>query len=57
MFGGKEYPRRVVGADDVVSRRVHDQQRLVQVFHLRHQIMLGDIVEELALDAKRTACE
>ena len=32
---------------------MHHQQRLVQLCDLRHQIVLGDIVEEFALDMER----
>ena len=49
--------RRILDADGVVGRRMHHQQRLVQVCHLRHQIMLGDVVKEFALDVERPAGE
>ncbi len=36
---------------------MHHQQRLVQGGNLRHQALLGDIIDELALDAERPAGE
>jgi len=57
MFGRDENPRRIVDADGVVGRRVHDQQRLVQLGDVRHQIVLGDVVEKFALDVERPARE
>ncbi len=41
----------------VVGGRMHDQQRLVQPGDLGDQIVLGDIVEEFALDAEWPAGE
>ena len=57
MLGRDEDMRGIVDADGVVGRRMHDQQRLVQLCHLRHQAVLGDVVEEFALDVKRPAGE
>ena len=57
MLGGDEDLGGVVDADGVVGRRMHDQQRLVQVGDLRHQLVLGDVVEEFALDVERPAGE
>ena len=57
MLGGDEDARGVVDADGVVGRRMHDQQRLVQVGHMRHQAVLGDVVEEFARDVERPAGE
>ncbi len=48
---------RIIDADGVVVWRVHDQQRLVKLGHLRHQIVFGDVVEEFAADIKRPARE
>jgi hypothetical protein len=53
MLGGEENIRGIVDPDRVVGRRMHDQQRLVQLSNLRHQALLGDVVEELALDVER----
>ena len=55
MLCGDEDMGGVVDADGVVGRRVHDQQRLVQFGHLRRQVVLGDVVEEFALDVERAA--
>ena len=57
MLGRDEYLRRILDADGVVGRRVHHQQRLVQLLDMRHQAMLGDIVEEFALYAERPSRE
>ncbi len=48
MLGGEEDIGGVVDADGVVGRRVHDQQRLVQLCDMRHQAVMGDVVEEFA---------
>ena len=53
MLGRDENIGGVVDPDGVVGRRMHDQQRLVQLGDMRHQIMLGDVVEEFALDMER----
>ena len=55
--GGDEDLGGVFDADGVVGRRMHDQQCLVQCFDPRHQLLLGDIIEEFALDAERPAGE
>ena len=57
MLGRDKNARRVVDADGIVGRRMHDQQRLVQFGDMLHQAMLGDVVEEFALDAERPAGE
>ena len=57
MLGGDEDIGGVVDPDGVVGRRMHDQQRLVQFGDMRHQAMLGDVVEEFALDVKRPSGE
>ena len=36
---------------------MHDQQRLVQFGDMRHQAVLGDVVEEFALDLERPSGE
>ena len=57
MLGRDEDAGGIVDADGVVGRRMHDQQRLMQRAHLRHQVVLGDVVEKFALDVKWTAGE
>ncbi|MGY4310008.1 hypothetical protein ACVIJ6_007251 [Bradyrhizobium sp. USDA 4369] len=57
MLGGDEDVGCVVDPDRVVDRRVHHQQRLVQMLDLVEQALLGDVVEERAADAERTAGE
>ena len=57
MLGRDEDVGRVVNADGIVGRRMHDEQRLMQVGDMRHQAVLGDVVEELALDAEWAAGE
>ena len=53
MLGRDENVRGIVDPDRVVGRRMHDQQRLVQLCDVRHQAVFGDVVEEFALDVKR----
>ena len=55
VLGRDKDTGRIVDADGIVGRRVHDQQRLVQLRHMIHQIVLGDVVEKLASDMKRPA--
>ena len=57
LLVGDEDVRRVIDADSVVGRRMHDQQRLVQLGDMRHQRLLGDVVEEFALDVEGPACK
>ena len=57
MFGSDEDAGRILDADGVVCRRVHDQQRLMQVGDVRHQAVFGDVVEEFAADLEWPARE
>src|SRR5262249_41220164 len=43
---------RIVDADDLVGRRVEDQQCLAQVGNAIEELMLGEVVDEIAADAK-----
>ena len=49
MFGRHENAGGIVDPDGIVGRRMHDQQRLVQFGDMRHQAVLGDVVEEFTL--------
>ena len=57
MLGGEKDIGGVVDPDGVVGRRMHHQQRLVQFGDVGHQAVLGDVVEEFALDVEGTAGE
>ena len=57
MLGRDEDAGGVVDADGIVGRRVQHQQRLMEAGDIRHQAVLGDIVEELAGDMERPAGE
>ncbi len=57
MLRREENAAGAVDADDVVLRRVEDEQRLVQLGDVRGEILLGDVVEEGAADAERAARE
>ncbi len=57
MFRGNKDLRCIVDADGGVDRRLHDQQRLVQAGDVFINSLLGNIVEEFALDPERSAGE
>ena len=52
MLGRGEDAARIVDADDLVGRRVEDQQCLAQIGNAIDELMLGEIVDEAAADAK-----
>ncbi len=57
MSCGNENPRCILDADGVIGRRMHDEQRLVQMRHMAHQLMLGNVVEECAGNREGPSCE
>ena len=57
MFCGDEDAGGVIDADGIVGRRMQDQQRLLQLRDLIHQVVLGDIVEKFPLDMEWAAGE
>ena len=52
MLGRGEDAARIVDADDLVGRRVEDQQCLAQIGNAIDELVLGEIVDEAAADAK-----
>ena len=53
MLGGQEYPRRIVDAHGIVSRRMEYQKRLAQIGHTLGDPLFGNIIKEFALDPER----
>src|ERR1043165_1410843 len=52
MFRRRENARGIVDADNVIDRRMEDEQRFAQIFQMLAELPFGDVVEELALDAE-----
>ena len=57
MFRRGENVARIVDADQIVGRRMKDQQRLVQFGDVGREILLRDIVNERFADMERTPGE
>jgi hypothetical protein len=55
MLGRRKDAACVVDGDDLVGRRMEDEQRLAQIGDALHEFMFGEVVDESAADAKLPA--